>query len=399
MENRLTLQQARRTIVQHVSAAAIETVPLLEALGRISARAYYASYALPDYRQSLFDGYAIAPQPIYPDRTIWKYTLAGEVAAGDTPEKRIGSGVCYRIMTGAMVPRGTWKIIPQEKCEERAGVVSVEASVANGLKKTIRGKGTRLRKGSVLASRGCCLTAPYLARLAQFGIDSIEVYRRLRVACFCTGSELINSPAGKQQGKKFSSNRYLLSGLIRQSGGEVIDGGTVSDEKRELESQLLRLKAEEPEIIISTGGMGPGKYDLLEECFLRVGGKTIFTSIQMRPGKSVLFGLLGRSLYFGLPGPPFAVQTLFYALVLPTISAASGCLPWKPKMKRAALVGDLFLNGKDMLRLQEGLLSVRKEVNTVRLTAQNEIPNCYIYCHAGRKTFRRGALVSVQLIP
>jgi molybdopterin molybdotransferase len=398
MENRLSLQHARLTILRHASPAAAETVPLLEALGRISAKTYYAPYALPDYRQSLFDGYAIASRAIHPDRAIWKYTLAGEVAAGDTSEKRIGSGICYRIMTGAMVPRGTWKVIPQEKCAERAGVVSVEASVATGLKKTIRGKGTRVRSGSVLASRGCLLTAPYLARLAQFGIESIEVSRRLRVACFCTGNELISDPTCKQQGKKYSSNRYLLSGLIRQSGSEVIDGGIVGDEEKDLESKLLRLEAEGPDILISTGGMGPGKYDLLEKSFRRVGGKTIFTSIQMRPGKSILFGLLGRSLYFGLPGPPFAVQTLFYALVLPTISAASGCIPWKPEMKRAILVSDLMLNGKDMLRLQEGILSVHKEVNTVRLAARNEIPNCYIYCHAGRRNFHRGALVSVQPI-
>ncbi len=399
MENKLSLQDARKTIIQHVFPAAKEIVSLMEALGRITARTYYAPHALPDYSQSLFDGYALASKSLHPGQGTMQYTLAGEVAAGDTSEKRITSGTSYRIMTGAMVPRGTWKVIPQEKCEEMDGIVSVNASVAAKLGNNIRARGTRLRKGSVLAPCGSCLTAPYLAKLAQFGFDSIEVSRRPRVAFFCTGSELIDTSTHKQQGKKFSSNRYLLSGLIRQNGSEVRDGGIVRDEERELEGRLVGLEAEEPAIIISTGGMGPGKYDLLEESFRRVGGKTLFTSIEMRPGKSVLFGLLGRSLYFGLPGPPFAVQTLFYTLIQPAIKAAQGCIRWKPEMGRALLLDDIHLRGKDMLRLQEGILSVQDGVNMVRLARQNEVANCYIHCHAGRKIFHRDTLIPVQPIP
>ena len=399
MGHRLSLAEARKTIIQLVPSPAREKVPLVEALGRVVVKAYYAPHALPDYSQSLFDGYAIAFQDLHPGQTTMQYTLAGEVAAGDTSVKRIISGTSCRIMTGAMVPHGTWKVIPQEECEETAGLVSVKASVVAKQRKTIRKKGTSLHKGAVLVPRGCRLTAPYLARLAQFGTENIEVSRRPSVAFFCTGSELIDTTMHRQQGKKFSSNRHLLSALIRQSGCQADDSGIVHDKGRELVRHLSALQEKEPAIIISTGGMGPGKYDLVEESFCRSGGKTVFTSLQMRPGKSVLFGLLGKSLFFGLPGPPFAVQALFYALILPAIKAAQGCFRCNPEMKRAMLADDIHLNSRDMLKLQEGVMFVRGEVNMVRLTRPNEIANCYIHCPTGRRNFSSGALVSVYPIP
>lgn len=399
MEKRLSLELARKKIVKHVSGTATETVPLMDALGRISAKSYYAPQALPDYSQSLFDGYAIAFQHLNQSQSSIDYTLAGEVAAGDTTVRRITAGKAYRIMTGAMVPRGTWKVVPQEKCIEKGDVVTVKSSDIRRLGTTIRRKGTNLRKGSIIIRGGFSLSSSYLAKLAQFGVDNIEVFRRAKVAFFCTGSELIDVTTEKKQGKKFSSNRYLLSGLVQQCDGEVYDGGIVKDDNKIIERQLIQLAEKNPVIIISTGGMGPGKYDLLEESFRRVGGETIFSSLQMRPGKSILFGLLGQSLYFGLPGPPFAVQTLFYALVLPTILAAQGHVRWKPLMRRARLDEEIHLSGSDMLRLQEGILFAQNEINMVRAARKNEQPNCYIYCHTGRKIFQRGMLVSVQIIP
>lgn len=118
----------------------------------------------------------------------------------------------------------------------------------------------------------------------------------------------------------------------------------------------------------------------------------------MRPGKSILFGQLGRCLYFGLPGPPFAVQALFYALILPLIRNMQGYVPWKTEIKRATLLNDIQLSGNEVLRLQEGVLFARNEVNMVRLAQPNEVPNCYIYCHAGRKNFQSGTLITVQPI-
>jgi molybdopterin molybdotransferase len=205
----------------------------------------------------------------------------------------------------------------------------------------------------------------------------------------------VDRSANKEVGKKFSSNRFQLAGLIQQAGSSWGDRGSVDDQREPLEDKLAGIAGDSPTVIISTGGMGPGKYDLLEEIFTRVGGQTIFSSLRLRPGKSTLFGMLGESLYFGLPGPPPAVHALFHALVRPALMAAGGMKKWRPLTVRARLERDISIAKADTLRLHEGVLFQHRETCSVRLPSQKEIPNCYMYCQAGRKNFRRGSTIGV----
>lgn len=395
MNNNLTLEQARKRIVSLISAVATENIVLAEAVDRICGLDYYAPYALPEYSQSLYDGYALSsPETNDKEHHIF-YPLSGEIAAGDTRTLTISPGYACRIMTGALVPRGTWKIVPQERCVERDGGVSVEKDFAVSAGSNIRKKGSRLRKGTILVNRGRRITALHLARLADFGVDRVEAYCQPKVHFFCTGSELVDRSVNKEVGKKFSSNRFQLKGLIQQAGALGVDCGSVDDEREPLEHMLAETASENPAVIISTGGMGPGKYDLLEEIFTRVGGRPIFSSLRLRPGKSTLFGTLGNSLYFGLPGPPPAVHALFYALIRPALMAAGGVKNWRSKTMRARLESDISIAKADTLRLHEGVLFQHREVCSVRLPAPQEIPNCYLLCQAGRKNFRRGSTVAV----
>lgn len=395
MNNNLTLEQARKLIVSLISPVATDNIPLAQAVDRVCGQDYYARYALPEYSQSLYDGYALSiPKMDDKEQRIF-YPLSGEIAAGDTRKQTITPGYACRIMTGALVPRGTWKIVPQERCVERDGGVAVEKDFAVGTGSNIRAKGSRLRKGTMLVNGGCRITPLHLARLADFGVDEVEVYCRPKVHFFCTGSELVDGSANKEVGKKFSSNRFQLAGLIQQAGSSGFDRGSVDDEREPLEQMLAEIAGENPTMIISTGGMGPGKYDLLEEIFTKVGGQTIFSSLRLRPGKSTLFGMLGNSLYFGLPGPPPAVHALFHALVRPALMAAGGMKKWRPRTVRARLERDISISKADTLRLHEGVLYQLREICSVRLPFPQEVPNCYLLCKAGRRNFRRGSNIAV----
>lgn len=395
MNNNLTLEQARKRIVSLISPVATESIPLAEAVDRVCGLDYHAPYALPEYSQSLYDGYALGIPERDADRAKMYYQLSGEIAAGDTRIQTITPGHACRIMTGALVPRGTWKIIPQERCVELDGSVAVDMDYAGGSGTNIRNKGSRLRKGTTLVNSGHRITPLHLARLADFGMDAVEAYCRPNVHFFCTGSELVDRSANKEPGKKFSSNRFQLKGLIQQAGALGVDRGSVDDQREPLERMLAEIAGVSPAVIISTGGMGPGKYDLLEEIFTRVGGKTIFSTLRLRPGKSTLFGMLGNSLYFGLPGPPPAVHALFHALVRPALMAAGGVRKWRPKTVWARLEGDIAVAKTDTLRLHEGVLYQHREICSVRLPSPQELPNCYLLCQPGRKNFRRGSAIKV----
>jgi molybdopterin molybdotransferase len=299
-------------------------------------------------------------------------------------------------MTGAPVPRGTWKVIPQEMCRETDGIVSIPGSVVERGPSRIQGKGSGLRRGARLLQAGECLTPVHIARLADSGVTEIPVFRQPKVSYFCSGSELVDSPAEQGNGQKISSNRYLLAGLIRGFGCRGHDHGGVRDEKSALQTHLKAIMEHAPDIIISTGGMGPGKYDLMEEIFSQCGGKMIFSALKLRPGKSILFGILGHSLYFGLPGPPSAVHALFHVLIRPTLMALQGFRKWNPDMVQAHLKEAMIIGRPGVLRIMEAVLSEKKGIFEVRRSTPKEIADSYLFCPAAKRSFAEKELVSVQ---
>lgn len=396
MSDSPTLEQARRTIAAHLASPPSEQVPLIDSFGRILASSFYAPHSLPGYSQSLFDGYAIARPDCCDTGKEKEYRIMGEVAAGDGVGRRCRPGEAYRIMTGALIPHATWKVIPQERCREEAGRLMLSAAVANGEGENIRRRGSEVRKNARLLSAGARLGPAEMATLAQFGVETISVYRRPDVAFFCSGSELVERGASELKGKKISSNRYLLAGMVQGCGGRARDFGSVPDNSKDLQAVIKEVKNHQPAIIISTGGMGPGRYDLLTESFEAAGGTTVFRTLRLRPGKATLFGLVGNSLYFGLPGPPPAVQALFHVLIKPALLMAQGKGAWKPKTFRASLESDMHVPHPGILRVREGRYRLRDGRCLVRPVKRKESANCYLFCSAGVCNFRRGRRITIQ---
>lgn len=399
MQSILTLEKAIKVILERTTATGSEKVSLTDALGRIPAKSLVSLVPQPGYDQSTYDGYVIPKRLPKESGGFLTYRLAGEIAAGSTAEKCVLAGSTYRIMTGAALPKGGWKVVPQEISREIDGTIVLPSKLVMAGASNIRKKGSGQRPGTQIAPAGEQLTPAQIGRLADGGYQSIYVHRKPKVSFFCTGSELVEGSARQQKGLKVSSNRYLLDGLIRSFGGTADDRGSVVDEMAQM-CNLLKdiVSSSVPDIIISTGGMGPGKYDILEETFSRMRGEIIFNSLQVRPGKSTLFGTIGGCLYFGLPGPPPAVRTLFHELVRPALLKAQGVMRQGPNVVRAFLEDDLAVKKGGTLKLLEGIVFPAKGVCIVRPARKREIFNCYLLCPGHRKLFRKGELVTTHCL-
>jgi molybdopterin molybdotransferase len=262
----------------------------------------------------------------------------------------------------------------------------------------IRKAGSEIVEGALLVPTGTALQGGHLALLATCGIHSVEVAVRPLVGFACTGSELSATSEGLGIGQKVSSNAFLIEGQLASVGARSLNMGIIKDTEQELLDLFAKVTIDDLDVLITTGGMGPGKYDLVERVFVEAGGEVFFNSIEMRPGKAVLFGALGRTLFFGLPGPPYAVRTLLNELVGPALLAMQGVKGSWPKEVQAHLLHHVNIKRNDVLRLKDGILAFSEGRCLVRFAERLEIPNCFILLPPGRTSYDEGALVEVHLV-
>ncbi|WP_457577170.1 molybdopterin molybdotransferase MoeA [Desulfomarina sp.] len=385
-----------KTLFHAIKPMSSEETRLEHGLGRVSSVPVIASRPRPLFDESTRDGYVIAETRELGE-SVQRYRISGEIPAGSPYGKVLVPGTSCRIMTGGCVPEGSSRVIPHENCREADGYLLVKKSMLSR-NPYIRKKGADVSAGDLLLDRGVRLQAWHLAHLASCGVQKIEVATLPVVGFFCTGSELRHLNEGAlANGQKISSNSVLLRGLLDSLSILSRDFGIIPDNRQNLLECLLEAKNSDVDVLISTGGMGPGKYDLVEKLFLAAGGNLIFTELGMRPGKSVLFGTLGKTLFFGLPGPPYAVQTLFNLLVMPVVFAMQGLKAELPEKTTAYLAHDIAVKRADLLCFKDGIMELNDGRCYVRRAGSGEAPDCYIMLSAGQSFFRKGELVEICL--
>ena len=391
VQNGPDLIAAKKIIAAHIRRTKGEEVSLEEALLRLPVEPLRAGKPLPGYDQSTRDGFVIADDGIRTGEGS-TYRIKGEIRAGTTGRHVLRAGTACRIMTGGLIPSRGIRVLPQEDCRERDGVLSVSDAVLQRRTTFIRPKGSEICRGRVVVPAGMPILPDHQVLLAATGHSRVLVHGRPRVAFFCTGSELVATPAEVEDGLKVSGNRYLLHGLIRLSGGKSRYLGIAADSGEDLAAALGRIDRDATEVIITTGGMGPGRYDLLEKAFTAAGGEVVYRSLSVRPGKATLFGLLGSSLFFGLPGPPPAVRVLFHELVGPALLLLQGMRKGGPQGIKASLQEEVVLKEKGVLNLKGGI----QKGGSVRLAGKIEAPDCYILFPGHRARFKQGEMVEVH---
>ncbi len=392
------LRQAQQVILTQIRPTPAELLPLNETLGRVPTAPVRARLAVPSFCQSCRDGYALRADDIADSGgQARRFSIQGEIAAGLPAPRRLTPGRAFRIMTGGMIPAGADMVIPFEEIEEEEESILVARPGRKG--SHIRPVGADLRRNQVIAEAGRLIAPDHLPLLATAGVAAVAVHARPRIGLLCTGSELLDEHPGEPAaGKLISGNRALLDGLIRQGGGEPVDLGTVADDQQQIAAIIAKQRTANLTAIISTGGMGPGKYDLVARTLEQLGAKILYHALAVRPGKATLAATLGDTFFFGLPGPPPAVHMLFYALILPALRRAQGLRHPRLPAAKAVLEHRLIVRQRGVQHIKGGVIAWPNGRLTVRAPRPREAINAIILMPAHRKTIPAGGTVAVHLL-
>jgi molybdopterin molybdotransferase len=323
-------------LVQPVQAT--EKLGLFEALDRVLAQEIVSPISVPAHDNSAMDGFAFAGSELMDVQTT-QLKIAGTALAGKAWQGSVAAGECLKIMTGAVMPAGLDTVVPQELCEISGDQISIAPNVLK-TGDNRRFAGEDLMAGSIALPKGELLAPAALGLLASLNIGEVLVYRKLKVAYFSTGDEVLSIGDAPREGAIFDSNRYTVFGMLKRWGCEVIDMGVVRDSPEALEAAFLQAAAQ-ADAVITSGGVSVGEADHTKAMMKKL-GDVAFWKIAMRPGRPMAVGrILGgksaitrheigansyqnHSILFGLPGNPVATMVTMLAFVRPALLRMSG---------------------------------------------------------------------------
>jgi len=316
----LPLEQARALILAALQPLGeSENLSLGACLGRVSAASVLAREAVPGFRASLMDGYAIAGEAIPVPGSRW--TLVGVSAPGAPHDGRLGPGQAIRILTGAPVPEGSGKVLPQELVELSSDGLLVLVR-DSGPNPWIRQPNEEAAPGQLLLGAGQRLGPADLGRLASCGVAAIAVTRRPRLGLLISGDELLPPALPRGPGQIWESNGTLLEALLQRLGYPVAIQRVVADQPDLLRQALLEL-AQGCDVVISTGGVSVGDKDWIRPLVAELGSVS-FWKLHLKPGRPFAWGQLAGKPFFGLPGNPVAAAITALQLLWPALQQLEG---------------------------------------------------------------------------
>jgi molybdopterin molybdotransferase len=308
-----------------------ETLGIFQALDRTLAQDVISPISVPPHDNSAMDGYAFDGAQLSLSQAL-RLRVVGTALAGAAWHGTVQAGDCVKIMTGAVMPAGLDTVVPQELAELEGEHINVAPGRLQAGDNR-RHLGEDVKAGQAALRRGERLGPAALGLLASLGIAQVSVLRRLRVAYFSTGNEILSVGEPPREGAVYDSNRYTVFGLLTRLGCEVLDLGVVPDEPVALESAFLNA-AQQADAIITSGGVSVGEADYTKAMMKKL-GDVAFWKIAMRPGRPMAVGRIGRSVLFGLPGNPVAVMVTFLAFVRPALLQMMGSTSPAPPLLKA----------------------------------------------------------------
>jgi molybdopterin molybdotransferase len=376
-----------------------ETIHIKDALNRIVAEPIIATMNVPNHDNSAMDGYAMNLD-LLTDHGPFKLKVTGKLFAGNSLNGNSEGAV--RIMTGATIPSGLNAVIPQEHVELDEGVITFKTKPLTN--QNIRRTGEDIKSGQTVFQKGRSLEPCDLGLLASLGIDSIKVYRKIKVAFFSTGDEIISLGNPLLPGQVYDSNRYSLIGLLKRLDVDMLDFGVIPDDKKVIEDTLIKA-SNIADIVVTTGGVSVGEADYMKDILKKI-GEILFWKISMKPGKPLAYGKIGQCHYFGLPGNPVSTMVTFYQFVREAILTLSGQthIPKIPLIK-AKLLGPIKkIPGRTEFQRgvyeqdNQGLFKVNplKDQGSGILRSMTEA-NCFILLHEDLAHLEKDMWVDIQL--
>jgi len=316
----LTTDEAIRFLLERSTVTdQVEIVKTLDALDRVLAQSITSTLNVPPLDNSAMDGYVTRFSDLNEDvETI--LPISQRIAAGYVGDK-LEEGTAARIFTGAPVPEGADTIIMQEQCQQQDDKVVISGKINKG--DHVRRAGEDIAQGSEVMSVGQKLRPQDMGLIASVGIDEIKVFKKVRVAIFSTGDELLMPGEPVEPGKIYNSNRYTLTGLLQNIGCDIIDLGCIADDLDATVSAMEKA-AEQADLIMTTGGVSVGEEDYIKLAIDKLGSVEMWR-VAMKPGKPVAFGEVNNTPFVGLPGNPVSVFVTFCLFARPVIRTMQGC--------------------------------------------------------------------------
>jgi molybdopterin molybdotransferase len=383
-----------------------ESIALENALGRVLSADILSPANVPNYDNSAMDGYAFHADSLL-ENGQQPLKMVGTAFAGQAFAGKVNLGECVRIMTGALMPAGTDTVIMQEKVirqDEYIILTEAPKRAAN-----VRYAGEDLQLGQVVLTKGHRMKPADLGLVASLGIAEVSAYRKLKVAIFSTGDELVSVGQPLNIGQVYDSNRYSIIGMLKKLDVEILDFGTVPDNFQQLENTLLKA-AQLADVVITSGGVSVGEADFMKQ-LLTQHGQVLFWKIAMKPGRPLAYGKIVQqnqkyAHYFGLPGNPVAVMVTFYQFVREALLILMGqsTPPVVPTFSAVCTMPIRKLAGRTEFQRgicyldEDGCWKVKPTgaQGSAMLNSMSRA-NCFIVLDEKTANLEAGALVNIQL--
>jgi molybdopterin molybdotransferase len=331
----IEVDEARTIILEKIQPLGVEKVSINDALGRVLAEDIISGVNNPPMDNSAMDGYALIAADIQtatPETPV-ALEMIDEIAAGYASDNTLKAGQAMRIMTGAPIPRGADAVIMQEDTEKNGARVLVKDRADVG--ENIREAGEDVRIGDIVIGKGAPLSPAQIGMLAVVGRSQVYVGQRPKVAILSTGDEIMELDQARTGPCIYNSNGYMLMAQIRSAGAIPCYLGIARDTEEDLmEKFTWALKCD---LVVSSGGVSVGDYDLVKASLHKLGNKMAFWKVAMKPGKPLAFGKIGETPIFGLPGNPVSSFVSFEQFVRPAIKKSLGEKDPMPRAVKARL--------------------------------------------------------------
>jgi len=394
----ISVRDGQNQILSGITAAvAPELLPVTRALGRVLAEDFQAPIDVPPADNSAVDGYAVGSADI-PATGTRELVVVADLAAGSVFDRALAAGQALRIMTGAPMPAGADTVYPQEVVERHGDRVRI-GPLAKGA--NVRLRGEDVEAGAIVVEAGTVLRPQEIGLMTSLGAWQLMVRRRPRVALMSTGDEVAEPGTPRRPGQIYDANRFALRGSIEQCGAEVIDLGIVPDDRAMLKARLGEAAAG-ADVVLTSGGVSVGVYDLVKEVLAEIGAID-FWQVAMQPGRPLAVGSIGGTAFFGLPGNPVASLLSFMLFVRPVIYKLAGRRTLFPESWQARALQPM---SKKVGRTEykRGILRFNGGVWEVRTTGPQGsgilfsmvAGNCLIVLDEARGDVAAGELVTVE---
>ena len=400
----IPVKDAVQLVTGHARPIENETVQLQEAYGHILAEPIIAKHDVPPFNRSAYDGFAVRATDTINAKAgeAVSFHVIGNIGAGEVGERELKENEAYRIMTGAILPKGADAIVMLEDTTETKQGFSMEKSFQPGQNISYQGEDAQV--GDVLIDAGAFIHPGTIALLATFGYSEVQVAKKPNVSVVSTGTELLDVAEELRPGKIRNSNGPMLEAQLQRLKVPYTSFGMLEDDLDAC-TEIVEKALEASDIVITTGGVSVGDFDYLPEIYKRLGAKVLFNKVMMRPGSVTTAAVLGNKLLFGLSGNPSACFTGFELYTRPAILSMMGnTTPYLPQM--TARLGEDFPKKNPFTRfiratwkwLDGQIVASPAGFNKSNAVSSIARGNCIIVLPSETEGYKKGMEVTILLL-